>query len=231
MNTKSLLEQLFLSGKSLGEERTSSPRNAESFESGLSSLISGKGGAALAGGALGLLMGSKKGRKMGGKVLTYGGLAVLGTLAYKAYQNHQKQSPTPNKTLPIQPFESLQANETEAHCKVILIALIAASKSDGHVDERERQMIDHEISKFTKDDTLKQWFINELKKPLDPAEVASFSSSPAMASEMYLASLLAIDQQNFMEKSYLDELARQLKLAPALQVELAKQAENAMQQT
>lgn len=32
-------------------------------------------------------MGNKKARKYGGKVLTYGGLAALGVLAYKAYGN------------------------------------------------------------------------------------------------------------------------------------------------
>ena len=40
--------------------------------------LGGRGGAALAGGALGLLLGSKKGRKMGGKALKYGGVAALG---------------------------------------------------------------------------------------------------------------------------------------------------------
>ena len=45
-----------------------------------------------------------------------------------------------------------------------------------------------------------------------------------MAAEMYLASLLMVDEENFMERSYLEELARQLALDPALKVELEKQA-------
>jgi uncharacterized membrane protein YebE (DUF533 family) len=230
MNTKNLLEQLFSSGLSHGQKNHSGKRSSESLESGISDFISGKGGAALAGGALGLLLGSKSGRKMGGKVLAYGGLAALGTLAYKAYQSHQKQLSNTTHQPGMQPLETLPVSEVEAHCKVILIALIAASKSDGHVDDRERQMIDQEVSKISRDETMKQWFDNELKKPLDPAEIASYATSPAMASEMYLASLLVVDQQNFMEKSYLDELARQLKLAPGLQAELAKQADSAVRQ-
>jgi uncharacterized membrane protein YebE (DUF533 family) len=230
MDMKSLLDQLLVSGKSLEQENSHTARNSENNQNNLSSFISGRGGAALAGGALGLLLGSKKGRKMGAKVLSYGGLAVIGTLAYKAYQNHQKQSSNSIKHQPMQYLESLQANEAEAHCKVILIAIIAAAKSDGHVDDRERELIEQEVSKFSRNESLKQWLTSELKKPLDPVEVASFSTSPAMASEMYLASLLTIDQQNFMEKSYLDELARQLKIEPALQAELTKQAKNAMQQ-
>ena len=41
------------------------------------------------GGVLGLLMGSKRGRSMGGTALKYGGVAALGALAWKAYQDHQ----------------------------------------------------------------------------------------------------------------------------------------------
>ena len=33
---------------------------------------------------------------------------------------------------------------------------------------------------------------------------------------MYLASVMMVDQENFMERAYLDELARQLRLDPGL---------------
>jgi uncharacterized membrane protein YebE (DUF533 family) len=41
---------------------------------------------------------------------------------------------------------------------------------------------------------------------------------------MYLASLLVIDDTSFMERAYLDEFARQVKLPAALKAELEKQA-------
>jgi uncharacterized membrane protein YebE (DUF533 family) len=41
---------------------------------------------------------------------------------------------------------------------------------------------------------------------------------------MYLASLLMADDTTFMERAYLDELARQLQLAPGLKAELESQA-------
>jgi uncharacterized membrane protein YebE (DUF533 family) len=44
-----------------------------------------------------------------------------------------------------------------------------------------------------------------------------------MAAEMYIASVMLVDEENFMEKAYLDELARQLKLEPGLKLELEKQ--------
>jgi len=64
-------------------------------------------------------------------------------------------------------------------------------------------------------------------KPLDPTDVARAASTPEMAAEMYIASVMLVDEENFMEKSYLDELARQLKLEPGLKVELEKQVRQA----
>ncbi|MGH1451452.1 MAG: DUF533 domain-containing protein, partial [Pseudomonadaceae bacterium] len=50
------------------------------------------------------------------------------------------------------------------------------------------------------------------------------AATPEIAAEMYLASLVMVDDQNFMERAYLDELARQLKLEPSLKAELETQA-------
>jgi uncharacterized membrane protein YebE (DUF533 family) len=188
----------------------------------------GKG--ALAGGALGLLLGNRKARKMGGKLAVYGGLAALGTLAYKAYGDWKQQqsgtaagaaSPAP------QAFDALPPPELESHSQAILKALIAAAKADGHVDDREREVIEGEFSRLDAEPEVRQWLQAELQKPLDPAEVARAATSPQLASEMYLASLLAVDEQNFMERAYLDELARQLKLDDGLKVQLEQRMKDA----
>jgi len=44
---------------------------------------------------------------------------------------------------------------------------------------------------------------------------------------MYLASLLATDDQTYMERAYLDELARQLKIDDALKARLEQQLRDA----
>ena len=220
MNTKGLLDQLFKQGSELLSGQGSNTGAAKGF-------LSGKGGAALAGGALGLLLGSKKGRKVGGKVLTYGGLAALGVVAYKAYSNWQQQQSSPAVQREPQTIDQLPAPEAEQHSHAILRAIIGAAKADGHIDDKERQLIDNEIARLTSDDALQHWFDAELKKPLDPAEIASSAATPEMAAEMYLASVLVVDEENFMERSYLTELARQLKLDPALKAELEQQAKQA----
>ncbi|PAU52815.1 hypothetical protein BZL41_24890 [Pseudomonas sp. PIC25] len=229
MNTSGLLDQLLKSGQEMLQKKGGggAPGKSGGFNAdALGGLLSGAGGGALAAGALGLLMGNKRARKMGGKVITYGGLAALGVLAYKAYSNWQSQQATAPQAAP-QTLDRLPAPQVEAHSEAILKALVAAAKSDGHVDARERELIEGELAKLTQDSQLQQWLDVELNKPLDPAEVARAARTPEMAAEMYLASVLIVDEEHFMERAYLDELARQLKLDPALKAELEAQVKQA----
>jgi len=73
------------------------------------------------------------------------------------------------------------------------------------------------------DRDLQHWLHAELNRPLDPADVARAAATPEMAAEMYLASVMLVDEEHFMERAYLDELARQLRLDPSLKAELEKQ--------
>lgn len=229
MNTKSLLDQLLKAGSDLLQQKPATPGSQNtSAPSSTGSLLSGFAGGALSGGALALLLGSKQGRKIGGKVVTYGGLAALGFLAYKAYGNWQQQNKGTVDQHEPQTVDRLPAPEAEQHSHAILKALIAAAKADGHIDQQERTLIDSEIAKLTSDLSLQRWFDQELAKALDPADIASAATSPEMAAEMYLASLLVINEQNYMEGAYLQELARQLKLPVELKAELEFQAKQAL---
>jgi len=236
MNTRGLLDQLLKSGQDLLQNKAGGTQNkpaagglggllgGSSGSGGLGSLLSGAGagGGALAAGAMGLLLGNKKVRKVGGKVAIYGGLAALGVLAYKAYGNYNAQKGTAPQREP-QTLDRLPPAQAEQHSQAILKALVAAAKADGHIDDRERQLIEGEFIKLDNDQELQHWLHAELNKPLDPTDVARAASTPEMAAEMYIASVMLVDEENFMEKSYLDELARQLKLEPGLKVELEKQ--------
>lgn len=247
MNTRGLLDQLLKSGQDMLHKPSAKTAKGglagglggllsggsggglggllsggSSSSGGLGGLLSGSGGGALAAGAMGLLLGNKSARKLGGKALTYGGLAALGVIAYKAYGNWQAQQASAPQSEP-QTLDRLPAPQVELHSQAILKALVAAAKADGHVDAREREMIEGEIGKLTNDVELQRWLEAELNKPLDPAEVARAATTPEMAAEMYIASVLMVDEEHFMERAYLEELARQLKLDPALKSELEAQ--------
>ena len=90
--------------------------------------------------------------------------------------------------------------------------MIAAAKADGHIDETEMKHIHEALANSAIGSDEKQVLEREINKPLDPSEVAALASTPAEASEIYLASCLVIDEKNHMETVYLQELARMLKL-------------------
>jgi len=181
-----------------------------------------------AGGALGLLLGTKRGRSMGGSLVKYGGVAALGALAYKMYQEHQAQqgrpaaASAPGAAAPT--FEALPAPAQEQHARAMLKAMIAAAKSDGHLDERERGLVQGELTRLQADAEARRWVEAELARPIDPAEVAAAAQGPEMAAEMYLASLLVVDDRSTMERAYLDALARELRLDDGLKAQLEAKA-------
>jgi uncharacterized membrane protein YebE (DUF533 family) len=229
MSVQSLLEQLLQSGVSRYESAKRSG-DLEKYATG-----------AAAGGALALLLGSRRGRGLGGKALKIGTVAALGTLAWRAYSDWQAKNQAsvpapaagaPQAAAPLR-FEALPAPQLEVHSRAMLKALIAAAKSDGHFDERERGVVEAELQRLeavNSDPSTRRWVEDELRRPLEPADVAAAASSPnagpQMASEIYLASVLVVDETTTMERAYLDELARQLDLAPALKAELEARAKS-----
>lgn len=242
MNTRGLLDQLLKSGQDLLQKKTGQSSHHASQGQGsqgglndllgkvgggnLGGLLSGAGGGALAAGAMGLLLGNKSARKIGGQALTYGGLAALGVLAYKAYGKWQANQAGAGPSQP-QTVDRVPPAQVEQHSEAILRALVAAAKADGHVDDNERQLIEGEFTRLTGDQELQHWLHAELNKPLDPVDVARSAHTPEIAAEMYLASVMMVDEEHFMERAYLDELAKQLKLAPGLKTELENQVRQA----
>lgn len=222
LNLSSLTD--LLKGGGAGSNAGSNPLNnaGNNAAGGIGSLLSGFGGGALSGGAIGLLLGNKKFRKAGGKLAMYGGVAALGVLAYKAYGNWQKQD-SAAPAGPPQTMDRLPAPEVEQHTNAVLAALIAAAKADGHIGPEERALLETELNKLSTDAGDHQWLEAELSKPLDPTEVAKHAKTPEMAAEMYLASVMIVDEESYMERAYLDELARQLKLDPNLKAHLEAQ--------
>ncbi len=235
MNLQALLEQLLKTGAgAVGQARDATAASARSGDLGKYAT-----GAAV-GGALAMLLGSQRGRKFGGKALKIGGVAALGTLAWKAYQDYQASQQAAQRAQPPAPaagaplgagagsFVALPAPQIELHAQAMLRAMIAAAKSDGHMDERERQLVQTELDRLQADAGTRQWVEAELRKPVDPAEVAAGAQGPEMAAEIYLASRLVVDETTAMERAYLDELARQLRLAPELRLNLDTRAAEAL---
>lgn len=237
MNTSDLLEQLLRAGQGSQAQQGSGGLSSQDGLGGLGGLLGGllgggssTGGGGGLGGLLGGLLGGGAGNSGGGYTqgrsaggTNYAALASLGMMAFQAYQSWQRsQAAAPQQA--VRTVDQLSGPEAEDHSHAILRALIAAAKADGRIDKQEEQLIYAEIRRQTSDPQLQQWLDEEVSKPLDAVDVAQSAQDPAMAAEMYLASVMLVDDQQDAERAYLDELAGALQIDPALQVHLEQQA-------
>ncbi|AXB32188.1 tellurite resistance TerB family protein [Vibrio campbellii] len=220
MDLKSLLNQALKSDLIKQGADALGKQSSNIKSSSNSSQLKTLGAGAIGGGLIGMLMGSKKSKKMAKKMgsgaLKVGGAAALGALAYKVYNDWQSKQDAQGVNETFDPDDN-------KHAKLILKAMIGAAKADGHVDEKEMARIEQALTEMGADDHVRQLVHQELHKPLDPAEIAHLATSPQQASEIYLASLIVADEQNFMEKAYLQELAKQLNLSPEVTHQLEAQ--------
>ncbi|WP_045395171.1 tellurite resistance TerB family protein [Vibrio campbellii] len=220
MDLKSLLNQALKSDLIKQGADALGKQSSNIKSSSNSSQLKTLGAGAIGGGLIGMLMGSKKSKKMAKKMgsgaLKVGGAAALGALAYKVYNDWQSKQDTQGVNETFDPDDN-------KHAKLILKAMIGAAKADGHVDPQEMARIEQALTEMGADDRVRQLVHQELHKPLDPAEIARLATSPQQASEIYLASLIVADEQNFMEKAYLQELAKQLNLSPEVTHQLEAQ--------
>lgn len=223
MSASSLLDQLLQTGLAAVNDARSAVQGAQA-RGDLDKYAKG----AAAGGVLALLLGTRGGRRIGGSALRLGSMAALGMLAWKTYQDWQArqqgqlqaQAPAAAVGAPA----ALPAPKAEARSRVLLKAMIAAAKSDGHVDARERERFEAELHRAEADPQLLAWIETELSRPLEPADVAAGATTPELAAEVYLASLLVVDETSTMERAYLDALALELRLDAGLKAQLEAQA-------
>jgi uncharacterized membrane protein YebE (DUF533 family) len=227
-----LLDQ-FLGGQSRDGQGNDGPVRSGS---GLSpDMLKGLAGGAAAGGLVSILLGSKGGKKLAGNALKLGGAAVLGGLAYRAWQNYQATKGA-QTTVPVEPMKDITPKvegtvflpsgprERNELSLVLLRAMIAAAKADGHIDAEEQKTIFAKLDQLELDTDAKAFVIDELRRPLDIDAVVQGATSPERAVEIYAASVLAIDPDDPAEQAYLAMLASRLKLEPALKASVETEA-------
>ncbi len=237
-DAKSLLDQVLGSqaaGRYAGRDPDGRGASGDLLSQGKDFLSSQGGGLAL-GGLAGLLLGTKTGRKLGKKAVTYGGLALVAGLAYRAYQGHrasQQEQPRPqypaDDPIPVDgprgtAFDPAgQPGGENQVAMTLLTAMISAAKADGHIDRDEQDRIFDKIDEAGLDAEAKAFLMDELRAPLDLDKVVASARGPESAAEIYAASRLAIDPDHPAERAYLQMLAARLDLDAGLveEIELA----------
>jgi uncharacterized membrane protein YebE (DUF533 family) len=246
IDPQKLLEQFLGSGSQAGQRDEPQARSGGGGLDAIPDVLKGFGGGMAAGGLAGLLLGSKGGRKIATKAVKLGGLAVLGGLAYKAYndwQSNKDGSSTVSQSGPaVAPGEMKNITpapegtaflpapqpERDALSVKIIQAMIAAAKADGHIDAKEQARIFGKLDEAGLGVEEKAFLMDELRKPLDIDAVVALADNTKQAVELYAASCLAINPDDPAEQAYLAMLAARLKLAPELKAGIEEQVAAAM---
>lgn len=173
-----------------------------------------------------VLLGTKAGRGLTGSAVKLGGLAAIAGLGYKAWQNYQNGN-KPVETANAEPvliedqrdagFDThAAAPDTKEFALVLVRAMIAAARADGHIDEEERSRIIDKLSISGLDPEERDFLARELEAPVDLDAIIAAADTEARKVELYTASRLAIEPETRAERGYLDLLAGRLQLPDAL---------------
>ena len=172
---------------------------------------------AVLGGLGALVFGSSTGRAVVGSAARLGGMALIGGLAYKAYQNYQSGKPlldVGNSELLPPPrgtgFEPEAASQATA--LLFIRAMIAAAAADGAIDADERTAILGGLREAGFDQEANEWLESEMANPASIETLVEGAESPELAAQIYTAARIAINPDTPKEKDFLAGLAASLGL-------------------
>jgi uncharacterized membrane protein YebE (DUF533 family) len=195
----------------------------------------------------GILLGSRQGRGIARGIAGLGGLAVIGGLAYRAFQNYQAGRPLidasgtgagpaaapamaaagpATASLPgPAAFDPAAVSEDDA--LLFARAMAAAAAADGRMDEAERARIAAALSQAGIDAETSGWLDRELASPATIEELSDPIQTPEKAAQVYAAARVAVDPDTMQEREFLRQLAESLDLDPALRAHIDEAAAGA----
>ena len=235
-NIKHLLNQYMSTGEAASSGGNNAPDMGDTLKKFGNNLPGGLAGGAAAGGLMALLMGNKSARKFAGKAATYGGAALIGGLAYKAYTNWQYNQSNPPTARSGTWNDMLEQSNAAAPVDTagpgfqlqLIKSMIAAAKADGHIDATEQQRIFKAVDEMEVSTELKGVIFDLLQQPISVEEVAAGVVSIEQKAEIYLAACLVIDPDHPSEVAHLEQLASALELPEGLGEQLQLQAQRAV---
>ena len=180
-------------------------KTSPSGEQGLSKLVPGA-----LGGLAGLLVANKSSRKLlakyGTGALLAGGGAIAGTVLWNKYKDRVRTAHSD------EPDYGHHTSPLDLRTERLILALVFAAKSDGHIDDKERSAIEQQLREAGVEEQGRTLVAQAIEQPLDPQRLAQSVKNEEEALELYFLSCAAIDIDHFMERSYLNALGDALKI-------------------
>ncbi len=172
--------------------------------------IGGMSGAKV--GGIGAIVGALSGGGLGGAARG-GTMAILGTLAYQAWRAHQAgQSGATSTDVPQPSPDETQALTSPDTERLILRAMIGAAQADGKVSEAEMERIMGHLDGDEVTEAERAAVREEIARPVDVRALGAEVTRPEVATEVYLAAMLAVDIDSDAERNYFRQLAQALRL-------------------
>ena len=163
------------------------------------------------GGLGGLVLGTRTGRAVAGSAVKLGAWALIGGLAYKAFQNYQAGRPlitgaaAPEAAPHGSGFEP--AAVTNESAALYIRTMIAAAAADGRLDGAEQAKIIGGLKQAGLDAEAEQFLADAFNNPPSVEDLANAAASPEEAVQVYTAARIAIEPDTAEEKHFLAQLA------------------------
>jgi len=162
------------------------------------------------GGLAGLLVANKSSRKLlakyGTGALLAGGGAIAGTVLWNKYKDRVRTAHSD------EPHYGEHTSPLDLRTERLILALVFAAKSDGHIDDKERSAIEQQLREAGVEEKGRALVAQAIEQPLEPQRLAQSVKNEEEALELYFLSCAAIDIDHFMERSYLNALGDALKI-------------------
>ncbi len=176
---------------------------------------------AAAGGLGALVLGTRTGRSLAASAAKLGGLALIGGLAYRAYQSYQEGAPVAAgepRPLIAPPSGSGFEPETVTHetATTMLRAMVAAAAADGRIDQAEERKLVAGLGASGLQAEAQSFLAAEIANPASIDDIANSVQSEEEAVQVYTAARITVDPDIAEEHAFLAELASRLGLDEGL---------------
>lgn len=174
------------------------------------------GAGAAAGGLGAVVLGTRTGRSAAAGALKLGALALIGGLAYKAYQNYSQGRPlmTGASGFVAEQAPTGSGFEPQAITNDTAIlyirAMIAAAAADGRIDAAEQAKIVGGLKQAGLEQAAQDFIVREIGNPATADELAAACQNGEQAVQVFTAARIAIDLDTQQENDFLVDLAGKL---------------------